>query len=86
MVSREHIDSVYTVDGQREIAEAFKILNGMRFFEFLRNQNTAPILEGFNEDSPENLAKEILRVRQTNRDLLTLEELGRDLAKEWTNA
>lgn len=80
MVDEQLIRDRYTPEQQAELAFAFKILHTLGLFPMQMKENSERFAESFNtEQSEETLAKEILQVRQTNRQLLALHELAAKL-------
>lgn len=67
-----------STDEQKAITEAFQLLTRLGVFTEQVAVNKAVILERFDQGDPNELAQEILEVRQTNRFLLALHELGQN--------
>lgn len=68
------------------IVDALKVLHDQGVFVAQIAQNKQAILDRFHTESVEDLAKEILEVRQTNLTLFALHELGATIKKEVSNA
>lgn len=87
MVRLDH-DSVaerYSPEARESIAQALDILDRQGFFGFLVEQNNRHLVESYSDDSAEELTKQILDNRHTNKILLSLPELIL-IVKEQTNA
>lgn len=80
MVDEQLIRDRFTPEQQAELAFAFKILHTAGIFPMQAEENSKRFAESFQtEQSEEELAKEILQVRQTNRQLLALHELAKNM-------
>jgi hypothetical protein len=66
----------YSEDDLMAVLSALKILEGYDFYNFVINLNKQILLDGFNVESAEDLAKKILDARQTNGVLLALRDLA----------
>lgn len=72
-------------DSAKMIATALKILSDQGFFEYVVEQNMQPFVKAFQSTDAATLANQILEVQQTNRVLLTLQELGISMKERYGN-
>lgn len=82
MIQTEDIRQWYDEDTLRLMADAFKIIHDMGVFARQAEANSSRLTHGFQERNPKELAKEIMQVQQTNRNLLALHEWAGNLKKE----
>lgn len=82
----EEIINRYPTSERNALIDAFKTLTLLGIFTAQANENAMRICSGFNQVSSEELAKQIMQVQQTNRNLLALHELAGNLKKEESNA
>lgn len=86
MVELDQLKGIYDQATLKEIAVAFAILNSCDFFGCVKYQNEKPLIDSFDETPEDELAKQILSVRQTNRVLLALQALGESMKGLQENA
>ena len=76
MVDEELMRAQYPSLTFNGIVDALKLLADLGVWQLQVEHNTRRLCEGFNNVDSEELAKQILQVQQTNRNLLALHELG----------
>ena len=86
MIETSLLRERYSHDEMQAIAEAFAYIHATGLIELQVKANSWRLAEGFQEREPEALAKEILQVQQTNRNLLALHEWAGNLKKEINDA
>lgn len=86
MLEEELLRRLYERPELNAIIDALKTLHHLGVFKHQAKEHAMRICEGFNEQPPEELAKQILQVQQTNRNLLALHELAGNLQKDESNA
>lgn len=59
----------------KSLRSCLKSLNDLGFFSLAIEWNKQILLGGFESESPDELAKKILEMRQTNRVLLAISEM-----------
>lgn len=85
MIEESIIDR-YPTSERNALVDALKTLHLLGLFTAQANENAMRICSGFNEQAPDELAKQIMQVQQTNRNLLALHELAGNLKKDESNA
>lgn len=68
------------------ISDSLKVLHDTGVFVAQAHANKQQILDSFESEDADVLAKRILEVRQTNRTLLALHELGQSMKEGMKNA
>lgn len=86
MINLELLVSKYEAGQLDAIAESLKLLHDLGVFIAQVMENKQSIINSFEHEDPAELAKRILEVRQTNRTLLALHELGASMKEGIKNA
>lgn len=82
MIDSRLIMERYDEESLKEIAAAAETLHKFGIFELQAKANSMIIAERMGDDSAEELAKAIMQVQQTNRNLLALHEWTGTFKKE----
>ena len=82
MIESQTVFQRHDKESCEAIARAAKVLHDSGIFTAQVEENALRIASTMTESSPEELAKSILQVQQTNRNLLALHEWAGQFTKE----
>jgi hypothetical protein len=85
MLDKELILETFEPGELQSIGDALQILHMLGVFTLQVQRNSSRVANSFQDQDAEALAKEILQVRQTNRQLLALHELAGNFKEGLSN-